>query len=808
MPIVRFILALGITGAFLFLFDRPLHLGEQTLPPLGPFFSPQHGFWQNAEDADHYKVNQSRSVSGLDDDIQVIYDTDLVPHIYAQSNRDAAFAQGYIAASLRLFQMDLSSRAPVGRLSEVLGERTLEYDLRQRRKGLARTADSIAVQWQRNPQTKELMDAFVHGVNARIEEYTPASLPVEFKLLDYTPEPWTYQRTAAFFLAMCETLARTADDIPTTNAFRIVGPTDFDLLYPATNPYDSPIISDTAQSHPPLLKSDNGSVATDFSSPPSGSGFPAGIGSNNWAVAGWRTRDGHPILCNDPHLELTLPSIWLEMQITTPDYSAYGVSFPALPGIPIGFNRDIAWGFTNAGHDVLDWYAIRWTDAEKKNYLLDGQATPAELVVEEVLVRGRPEPVLDTVRYTYWGPVTNLTSGTPLADLALHWLPLEETDPEGLLIFRNINAAHDYSDWLSAVSNFDVPMQNGLFASRSGDIALRVSGLLPLRQGHDGRLVQDGTARSIGWQGFVPDSLNPQLVNPAQGWIGSANQRSTGPAYPFPYTGDFENWRGRYLHQRLAELDSVTLEDMMALQNDNTSLLALVARDTFLHLLDTASLTATETFALQSIKTWDGRYDALNNVPVLFQLWFDQVKQLTWDEFATARDSIPVQLPDDWRLLELLSQAAALPYFDRQDTPQVETSRDIIRQAFQAAVALFTERSANGTGHWAAFQSTGIRHLARIPAFSALDIEVGGHHSALNATTSTNGPSWRMIVELGPEIRGLGVYPGGQSGNPGSPYYRHFLPIWQKGEYRDLHYWPAPPPGRDHILSSLDLKKS
>ena len=587
---------------------------------------------------------------------------------------------------------------------------------------------------------------------------------------------------------MCETLAQTAHDIPLSNAYRIVGPADFPFLYPHHNPLDIPVIPDsTGQS--------------DGATPVSGPGpatmdtwgyqdwLPAsepGIGSNNWALSGSKTLLQHPILCNDPHLTLTLPSIWLEMQITTPRHSAYGVAFPPLMGIAIGFNEEIAWGFTNAGHDVRDWYAVRWTDADKTAYQYDGAVKQAELHIESIQVKGLDQPVLDTVRYTVWGPVPNVKSGTPQADLAMHWMPMLDIDDQMAKLFQQINQASSIDTWRTPLLRYDVPMQNALFASKSGDIALRVSGLLPIRPSYDGRLVQDGSTSANAWKGFVPDDENPYVENPAQGYVASANQESTSPAYPYAYYGVWEAWRGRYLNTRLRQKNDMTVEDMMALQNDNTSLQALEAMATYFPLLDTARLDATEQLSLKSLASWNGRYEALQNMPVLFELWDAQVDSLTWDELYAAQDSIPVEIPDDWRLLELIRTNPNLAWFDHQQTAEREDASAIITRAWKTACAQFQALSENGKGYWSVYKGTDIMHLARIPAFSAMDLELGGNKNALNAITPTNGPSWRMIVELGPETRAFGVYPGGQSGNPGSPFYRNFLPTWQTGAYRTL----------------------
>lgn len=811
MPLIRFLLALSLTGALLAILDRRLSVGEDTLPPLGAFFSPMHGFWLNAEPVDSESLRTVAPLDGIRADIDIHFDQNMVPRIYADNLLDAVFAQGYASAYLRLFQMEMSTRSPIGRLSEVIGERTLEHDLRQRRRGILEAAERLASAWDQDPETGPFVRAFVDGINTRIAELSPAELPVEFKLLDFKPEPWTTTRCAAFFLAMSEVLARTSNDIPLHNALQLYGREQFDLLFPARNPYDAPVIPGKAILPDSLTRSiATGSNAEtghlwqwDQYMEPS----QPGIGSNNWALGPSRTANGSTILCNDPHLNLTLPSIWLEMQITTPEHAAYGVAFTGIPGIAIGFNEDIAWGFTNAGHDVLDWYSIRWTGPDRMAYLLDGKEMPVNLREEVIQVRGRKEPVRDTVRYTVWGPVPQIGSEGSGPDLAMHWLPAQDLDPAMPGLFTGINRATGFQDWLQPLSRYDAPMQNAIFASRSGDIALRVSGLLPLRAKPEGRFPLDGSAKANAWTGSVPDGENPMALNPVDGFVASANQQSTDASYPHYYTGVFEDWRGRYLRERLEATQSATVEDMMGLQSDNTSLWARDALKVLIPGTDTTRLDTTERAALFALASWDHRFEALQNVPVLFELWMNRLDTLAWDEIYAARDSIPVQVPEDWRMIDLLRSQPALPWWDLASTPEKEDAPSLITKAFRDAVGEWKSLSSKGQAVWGDHQTTSVRHLARIDAFSVLDLRVGGHKTALNALGPSSGPSWRMIVELGQETRAFGIYPGGQSGNPGSPFYRNFLNTWTKGEYRSLQIVPERTAAAEKALLSIQFKK-
>lgn len=816
LPLMRYfrlLLACAVAITFVHFLNRPLQLGENTLPPLGSFFSPQHGYWQNAEPSSPKTHKIDLQLDGVQEEVTILFDENMVPRIYAQNVEDAVFAQGYVAAMLRLFQMEISTRAPVGRLSELMGERTLEYDLGQRHKGLREAADRLAAQWMANPEVAPVFEAYINGINAYIGQLKPFQYPIEYKLLHSKPELWTPSRVAAFYLAMSETLARTAHDIPLGNAYQLFGPENFELLYPNRNPFDIPVMPDMSAEVPSDSVLNESPIGYQPSKGHSIWGYEdyvpsglAGIGSNNWAIAPVRTANGHAILCNDPHLALTLPSIWLEMQITLPEATAYGVAFTSLPGIAIGFNEHIAWGFTNAGHDVLDWYRIQWTDDSKTHYYYDGEEIAATLLIEEIVVKGRKEPHRDTVRLTVWGPVPKLNTSSSADDLAMMWLPALDVEPLIPIAFPIMNTATAKSQWLEVLHRWDAPMQNAIYADREGNIALQVSGKIPLREPGTGRIPFDGSVAKPGWNGFLPFEQNPHSFNPESGYVSSANQQSTSDEWPYYYTGIFEDWRGRYIHEQLRKLDNATIEDMMALQNDNFSLKAREFLPVLLNLLETEGLDERGLKATESLRRWDHRFDPFLETPVLFELWIKQVDSLAWDEMYALLDSIPVEIPEPWRLLDLLEREPTLSWWDIQDTPETETAADVVTRAFEYALKRYHELMEEGKD-WTRFLNLVVRHIARIDAFSATDLGVGGHHSALNAMTATNGPSWRMIVELGPEIRAFGIYPGGQSGNPGSPHYRNFLPVWQKGQYRTLTPWPDKKQAANNTLITYTLRK-
>ncbi len=462
--------------------------------------NPFTGFWQNAAPTPTTAFPDRLALPQLSSAVQVTYDDRLVPHIFAQNQKDAYFVQGYLTAQHRLWQIDISTRSVAGRLSEVIGPKALPRDRLQRRKGMVYAAENTLRRWQKSTDTYSDLQAYVAGINAYIERLTPADYPLEFKLMDYEPEPMTELKVALFAKAMAATLCAHEKDIEATNSLALWGADTYNFLYPDKNPLQKPIIGSTSDS---LLAAPTEGIKSPTSplsliqhrSYPKPSPF---LGSNNWAVNGQKTASGKPILCNDPHLSLTLPSIWFEIQINTPQYNSYGVSLPGMPGVIIGFNEHIAWGETNVAQDVLDWYRIQWTDKNRSHYLLDGQTKAVEYKIEAYAVKGAAT-VYDTVRYTQWGPVVYEEPGHPNQDMAMHWLPHEDPATSDFVTFSQLNASKNYEDYTQALSNYHSPPQNFVFASTEGDIAMWVQGRFPLKEKDQGRFVQDGSQSSNAW---------------------------------------------------------------------------------------------------------------------------------------------------------------------------------------------------------------------------------------------------------------------------------------------------------------------
>ncbi len=819
MKFIKFLLSLGTLIGAIYLLDKPIQLKEPlpddpskfkdvTVPALGPFFSPFTGFWQNGESAKDL-VSTKIEVPEMKGKVQIVFDERLVPHIFAENLEDAVFAEGYVMAKMRYFQMDLISRAAGGRLAEVVGADGLENDLLKRRQGMVQGAELAVASWKKDPEVSVIMEAFTAGVNKYVAELKPKDYPIEFKLLGYKPEPWNLLKSALVKKYMDQTLCFGEDDLEASNALKILGNDLFLRLYPEVDPKESPVIpvgtpwnfAPAKPNEKPAIQEAIGLIHHKVYEKERGV-----LGSNNWAVSGSKTRSGKPILANDPHLKLTLPSIWFEMQVQTPDANFYGVSVPGIPGVLIGFNQDIAWGETNVGQDVNDWYQITWTDKARTSYQYDGGVKAAKIVVDSFRVKGRDTLVYDTVRWTVWGPVVYESKSEPWHDLAMHWIGLESPNPKDLLTFFGLGKSKNYDDYRKALVNYDYPAQNFVFAAKDGDIGLTVNGLFPIKNKEQGRFLQDGSSSKNGWAGFIPKNQVPATKNPRRGFVASANQKSTDESYPYYYNSPyFDYYRGRYINKRLAEMDSITAEDMMKLQNDNYSIHAAEGMAALLNQIDTTQLDAVQMEILSKMRTWDFRFNKDKVEPIVFVTWWQKFYKMSFEEVLGYPDSIPMLKPERWRVIDLAKNAPNDLIFDDKKTPERETAKNIATSSFKETAKELAADLLKPNYDWSAHKKTSIMHLARIPAFSKMDLPVGGYSQSPNAIDNGNGPSWRMVVELGEEVKAWGVFPGGQSGNPGSPFYTTGIDKWVAGEYNELFFMKNAEDKRKPVIYSIEI---
>jgi penicillin amidase len=660
--------------------------------------------------------------------------------------------------------------------------------------------------------TKRALDAYTAGVNAYIDALKPADYPVEYKLLNARPARWAPINSIHLLNRMSWVLASGAPERPLARAAALVGTKAAASIFPQHTPIQEPIQPmpgwtaprDQFASIAPPGAPDHDMVAVgelyarsdDADAQPVQHAFA----SNNWAVAPKRTKDGYALLAGDPHLDLTLPSIWYEAHIVVPGkLDVYGVTIPGAPGIIIGFNRDLAWTFTNTGADVMDFYRETVDDSvHPTRYRLDGAWHPIEQRIERYTDQHARTIHVDTVRYTHRGPMQQLQGEW----VSTRWTALEPSDE--LRAFLDASRARNVREFEDAMArSFFVPAQNMLVADRTGAIAIRSTGHYPIRPDNgDGRVIRDGSTSASDWRGFAPVQNYPQSFDPAQGYLASANQEPQAPEAQREYLGsdtDYDVWRALRINELLRADSAVTPDDMRRWQTDPGS----VRADRFVPYFLAAARAQqargrgsdTLATAAKLLGEWDRRYTKTNERAVLFEAAMRELTSRTWDELQ--RDGRRVATPTDAVMAELLTQPKSPWWDDRRTRDVVEDRDDILSASLVAAYDdVVHEYGAPESGgwRWDRIRFANIYHLLRIPAFSALKIPVAGGRGTLSPSSGDggHGPSWRMVVELGPEVHGWGTYPGGQSGNPVSPHYTDRLDTWKNGELDSLRFPRTP----------------
>jgi penicillin amidase len=798
--------ALAVLGAALYLG----FLGAGPLPPLGAFLDPVRGVWSAVATIEHPGGVEAR-IPGLRSRVDIRYDMRGVPHIFASNEDDLFRALGWVVARDRIFQMELQVRAGAGTLTGLLGPLAVPADSEMRHLGLPRGAERAWASFPDAAAAKRLSTAYADGVNGWIGSMTAAELPVEYKLLGRRPAPWQPINSLHLFNRMGWTLTYLPGERSRLAAAGLVGRAAAAAIFPVATPIQEPI-QPNGDSGPRF----DGSPITGPGTPDSAAaallpGLPRqeegaadaaiarSFASNNWAVAPARSRSGKALLAGDPHLELTLPSIWYEVHLVIPGrLDVYGVTIPGAPGVIIGFNRDIAWSFTNTGADVLDFYRETVDDhARPSRYLLDGAWKDLEQRQEVYRDPAGRTLRVDTLRFTHRGPLMQLAGDW----VSMRWTVLEPGDNmDGFLRGARATTAVEFLDAMAV--SYLAPAQNMIVADRAGTIAIRSTGRFPVRPGDgDGLAIRDGSTTASDWQGYWPVTTYPQAVNPAQGFLASANQQPIDPVHDPRYLGydnAYEAWRALQIARLLRDNAAVTLDDMRTWQTHPGS----VRADLFVPYFVAASgrrvagegappsLRAADSL----LRAWDRRYTIESAGPSLFERAMRELSRRTWDELVPPGETTRLATPSGHVLLQLLADSANSWWDDRRTEGLVERRDDILVAALAAAWdSLAARHGSPGRGQWAwgRVGTANVHHLLRLAGFSRRGLAAQGGLGTLNPSPGTGyGSSWRMVVELGDRVRALGTYPGGQSGNPASPRYDDRLRFWTRG---DLEFLYAPP---------------
>jgi penicillin amidase len=721
------------------------------------------------------QVDGEARLPGLRAPVIVRRDAAGVPHIQAETMLDAIRAQGYVTAQDRLWQMDLLRRRALGELSEAFGEGALRADEEVRTLGLGAAARASLPRL--DADMRALTEAYAAGVSAYIESRSDA-LPLEFRLLRYSPRPWTVVDTLATGKLLALDLASGWE----SEAFRAVVadrlPADVqDLLFPATFPDDRILVGHDAPAP--------GAAAV---------AAETAKGSNNWVVSGAHTATGKPLLANDPHLSLGLPSIWTAVHLTAEDLDVAGVTMPGVPGVILGRNRRVAWGATNVHDDCADLYVEEFDPAHPDRYRVGEGWETVVARTESIRVRNRPlgaswRTVDHAVRVTRHGPLVPVRGRL----YALRWTSLDGT-PD-LPAFQLMNRAGRWEEFREALRLFSGPSQNFVYADVDGHIAWYSAGRVPLRRAGDGSRPYRGASADGDWMGLVPFAELPHVVDPPGGRIVTANSRTTGTDYPYHISrGGIPPWRTATLFAALEQRDGWTADDMVRLQGEH---LSIPHRDLARALLDAASRhkgDAAWDDVMLELSGWDGRLEPASRPAALAITAF----------LALGDRVIGPRVQGLPEAEALRHRTAAIDRLIREQPagwlPTGAADWDaVLRGAWEDACAQLERRLGRDRSRWTcgALNRFVVRHpLSRaLPAlgylFNPPEAEVGGASTtpdvfSIGASGNIEAPSMRFVADLADPDDTRLVNFMGQSGQPGSPHYDDQLGPWLRVESQVL----------------------
>ena len=752
------------------------------------------------------RVDGELLLDGLQQPVDVLRDRWGVPHIYAQTEEDLFFAQGFVHAQDRLFQMDVNRRLGLGRLSEVVGPAAVDSDRFARVFGWHKAAEAQAAGIMSDSETRQIARAYAAGVNAFIDQ---GKLPVEFSLLAYRPEPWRPLDSAAWGSVLAWGLSVNWEtELLRARLIAELGPEKAaDLTPDYRDRYPTIVPSSTVGPRlaGALLKAYRRAVET----LPLGTVLAgSGIGSNNWVVAGQRTASGRPILANDPHLPPIFPTLWYENHLIGGHYNVAGFTSPGVPAVIIGHNERIAWGVTNAFPDVQDLYVERFHPDNPLLYEVDGHWVQAEQEVETIHVRGRRRPIVENVRYTRHGPIVSGLVPGEHPPLALRWSCHDRNNH--LRALTELCRAGDWDAFRRSLQEWAFPSQNVVYADVAGNIGYVMPGRVPLRARGQGAVPVPGWTSAYDWNGWIPSEQLPSRFNPAEGYIVTANNRMTGDDYPHLLSSE---WQPPYRAQRIADLiEAFSPLDLAAngrIQNDTVSLAARRFLDQALPVVQNALALDHSLYALslQRLRRWDGDMRPELVAPTLYFGWI-----VTFTRTVMVQ-ALGLQTTDyllDSGLLEQFSTnpfheiltELTLRWLEGEPPSWVGDVRPHLRPALQEALIVLQSEFGPELADW----QWGRLHvlkiqspLARLPGVGRLwrpvSYPVGGDGYSVNqAEVSLQLPpgpvhtiaSCRMLVDVGQWDNSLSALPGGQSAHPASEHYQDSVDDWLDGEYHPM----------------------
>ncbi len=801
------------------------------------------------------QINGQLHFQGLNGTVDIYRDKMGIPHIYATTTHDLFFAQGYVHAQDRFWQMDTWRHIGSGTLSEMFGDSQVQTDTFLRTLSWRQTAEA---EWNSlSPQSRAILQAYTDGVNAYLKDHSGSAVSLEYSVLQlltpgYRIEPWTPVNSLTWGKAMAWDLRGNMDEeIQRAVLLKTLTPKQIDELFPPY-PADHPIIvnkigdgSTAASTNTSTEASASASVPTqtldvaqanlgllDSVLGPHGDG----IGSNSWVLSGKRTTTGFPILANDPHLAIQMPSIWYQIDLQCKPqndgcpFDVAGFSFAGVPGVIIGHTNNIAWGFTNNGADVMDLFIEKVNPANPDQYEVNGQWVNFDKRTETINVAGG-KPVTVTIRSTRHGPVISdsygdLTDKNPGNDpkfipfkqragvylppqyvIALEWTALKPSTPfEAIWGF---DKANDWNDFREASRAFHVPSQNLIYADKQGNIGYQMPGDVPIRKSGDGRYPVPGWTGQYDWTGYIPFDQLPYTYNPTEGYIVTANNEVPPAGYPYFITAD---WDYGYRANRIVDMiknapGKISLLEVQKMQGDMYDSNAAIFVPLLLQLNARSSLN--QPTAISLLKSWNYETQANSAAAAVFEAFWRHLLQNTF------RDDLPPDYQPDggsrWNeVMRNLVKNPNDPFWDDKTTKnKVETMDDILSKSLTDGVNEVQGHFGGNASKWkwgilhgAYFRNqtlgnSGIGLIEQL--FDRGPYQVGGSEAVVDATgwSVNNGydtnwlPSMRMVVDLSDLDSSVTVHTTGQSGHAYNKHYDDMAPIWAIVSYYPMWYDPV-----------------
>jgi penicillin amidase len=750
-------------------------------------------FWyRNTVASSQPQTNGSITVVGIREPVEIIRDIHGVPHIFARNEPDLFFAMGYAMAQDRLWQLDLHRRIGAGRLSEILGQEAIEVDRYFRTLSAARKNRPLP------PNLAFMVDSFAAGINAYIAGRNDR-LPLEFKLLGYRPEPWTPQDYFSVYTLINWGLSiGWKVDLTAAEVLRKVEEEMFREAFPAATETDLPIVSEIMQTLPNVFSAAQSMVAAVEEQ----TGYTSGPASNNWVISGNRTVTGKPLLANDTHMALTNPPLWWEVHLVCPTIDATGFAIPGLPGLPVGRNRDVAWGVTNVMADDVDFYIEQLNPQDPSQYRYTDRWEDMRIQVERIRVKGA-EPVDFEVRLTRHGPIIAGTeSDTEIPKdkvVSARWAVFEFDVPAraAYLLLK----AGDAAGVVAALQYWNAPGQNFVFADTHGTIGYRCSAAIPVRPRGNGLLPLPGWTGTDEWAGFIAFDKLPHTTDPQAGYIASANNPVTGGRYPH-VIGTYWEPRDRIsrIRQMIDAKPRLSIDDMKSIQTDVNSPLAAELTAAMLRVMEEKPDSFPQHQMRDILKQWDFKMTRDSSAAAMVETtYLNLLANIFQDELGADLYNryigMTIFAP---RALRRILKSGQSAWLDDIGTPEIEALADVIEKSMHQAFAYLRERMGSEVEKWTwgHLHTLTFRHVLaeRKPLQRLFDLgpyRTSGSHLTVNKKqydytapfAVKEGVSQRMIVDLSSPETALHVLPTGQSGLLGNPHYKDQVNLYLDGLY-------------------------